>query len=147
MSRLHLGGLVRRSATLAFCGMAALAGTAPASVLAATSSLPAPVPAIADYQLLATGTTPPSESACLAIGRRCFTATAMENSYNLPALYAAGDEGQGETDLGERFDVAVDGEDGEAGEFRLEAGRGVENEDLLVTFEVEFLEDGSHGFR
>ena len=97
MSRLQLGGLARRSATIALCGMAALAGTAPASVLPMTSSLPAPVPAVTDYQLVASGTTPPTESACFAIGRRCFTAAAMENSYNLPALYAAGDEGQGVT--------------------------------------------------
>jgi len=76
--------------------MAALAGTAPASVLP-TSSLPAPVPAVSDYQLVATGLTPPTESDCFAISRRCFTATAMENSYNLPALYAAGNEGQGVT--------------------------------------------------
>jgi subtilase family serine protease len=63
----------------------------------AATRLPAPVPAIADYQLLTASTTPPSEAACLAIGRRCFTATAMQNSYNLPPLYAAGDEGQGMT--------------------------------------------------
>jgi subtilase family serine protease len=77
--------------------MAALAGTAPASVLPMTSSLPAPVPAVSDYQLVASGTTPPTEAHCLAIGRRCFTASAMENSYNLPTLYAAGDLGQGVT--------------------------------------------------
>jgi subtilase family serine protease len=77
--------------------MPALAGAVPASTLATTSSLPIPVPAISDYQLLSTSTTPPAESACLAIGRRCFTAKAMENSYNLPPLYAAGDAGQGVT--------------------------------------------------
>jgi subtilase family serine protease len=97
MSRLQLGGLARRGATIAFCGMAALAGAAPASVLPTTSSFAAPVPAVTDYQLVASSITPPAESACFAIGRRCFTAAAMENSYNLPALYAAGHEGQGAT--------------------------------------------------
>ena len=64
---------------------------------APAASLPVPVPALSDYQLLTSNLAPPTESACLAKGRRCFTAAAMENSYNLPALYAAGDEGQGMT--------------------------------------------------
>jgi subtilase family serine protease len=55
------------------------------------------VPAITDAQLVSGALTPPSEAACFAIGRRCFTASAMQNSYNLPPLYAAGDEGQGVT--------------------------------------------------
>ena len=56
-----------------------------------------PVPAVSDYQLLSSSTTPPTEADCYAIGRRCFTAAAMEASYNLPSLYAGGDEGQGMT--------------------------------------------------
>jgi subtilase family serine protease len=63
----------------------------------AASSLPVPVPAVSDYQFLSASTTPPTEAHCFAIGRRCFTATAMENSYNLLKLYAAGNEGQGVT--------------------------------------------------
>jgi len=57
------------------------------------------VPAVSDYQLLTASTTPPTEAQCFAIGRRCFTATAMQNSYNLPALYGAHgqNEGQGVT--------------------------------------------------
>ena len=97
MSRFQLGRLARHIATVAVCGMPALAVAAPASTLPTTSSLPVPVPAISDYQLLTTSTTPPAESACLAKGRRCFTAAAMENSYNLPPLYAAGNAGQGVT--------------------------------------------------
>src|SRR5919201_176524 len=58
---------------------------------------PGAVLATSNSQLVPAGVPPPSESACLAIGRRCFTATAMENSYNLPPLYAAGDKGQGVT--------------------------------------------------
>jgi subtilase family serine protease len=56
-----------------------------------------PTPAISDYQLLSGDVTPPSEAHCFAIGRRCFTPTSMQNSYNLPPLYALGDEGQGVT--------------------------------------------------
>jgi subtilase family serine protease len=97
MFGLRLGVLTRHIGTVAVCGMASLAGSAPASTLLSTSSLPIPAPVVSDYQLLATGTAPPTESQCFAIGRRCFTASAMEASYNLPPLYALGDEGQGAT--------------------------------------------------
>ena len=59
--------------------------------------LPSPVPSVTDAQLISTDEAPPTAADCFAIGRRCFTASAMENSYNLPPLYAAGDEGQGVT--------------------------------------------------
>jgi subtilase family serine protease len=55
------------------------------------------VPSVTDAQLISADTAPPTEAHCFAIGRRCFTASAMENSYNLPPLYAAGYEGQGVT--------------------------------------------------
>ena len=84
-------------AVLAVCGAAALAGASVVSPGLASSSFPAPVPAVSDYQLLTSSTAPPSEAACFKVGRRCFTASAMENSYNLPPLYAGGNEGQGVT--------------------------------------------------
>ncbi len=84
-------------AVLAVCGAAVLAGAPASSAGRATSSLPAPVPAVSDYQLLTASTTPPTEAQCFAVGRRCFTATAMQNSYDLPPLYAQGNEGQGVT--------------------------------------------------
>ena len=87
----------RPAAVLATCGAAALAVTPAGPIALTAGSLPVPVPAISDYQFLAASTTPPTESACLAIGRRCFTAAAMESSYNLPSLYAAGNKGQGVT--------------------------------------------------
>jgi len=59
--------------------------------------LPAVTPSITDSQLVSASTTPPSEAQCFALGRRCFTASSMQNSYNLGPLYAAGDEGQGVT--------------------------------------------------
>ncbi len=54
-------------------------------------------PTLSDAQLVTSSITPPTEADCFALGRRCFTATSMENSYNLPPLYAAGNEGQGVT--------------------------------------------------
>ena len=86
---------VRRVSVLAVCGAAAfMGGPLGAPVLAA--SLPVPVPTVADYQFLSAGLTPPAESDCFSVGRRCFTPIAMENSYNLLPLYAA-HQGQGVT--------------------------------------------------
>jgi subtilase family serine protease len=92
----------RLLAVLAACGGAAIVGapvaaTTATATLEAAASLPVPVPAVSDFQLMSSNTIPPTEAACFAIGRRCFTATAMENSYNLQPLYAAGNEGQGMT--------------------------------------------------
>jgi subtilase family serine protease len=84
-------------AILAVCGVAAFALVSAGSARPATTRYPAPVPAVSDYQLLSASTTPPSEAACFAVGRRCFTPSSMQNSYDLPPLYAAGDEGQGVT--------------------------------------------------
>jgi subtilase family serine protease len=61
------------------------------------SRLPAPVPAVADYQLLTNSVTPPTESDCNSVGRRCFTPTSMQNSYNVTPLISGGDAGQGVT--------------------------------------------------
>jgi len=98
MLRLQLRRTARSATFLAFCGAVVLGG-APAgfAAQAAAGSVPAPVPAVSDYQLLASGTTPPAETDCYAVHRRCFTPTSMQNSYNLPPLYAAGNEGQGVT--------------------------------------------------
>src|SRR6266446_4001050 len=54
-------------------------------------------PAVAEWQFLSSGTTPPTEAACFARGRRCFNPTAMQNSYNLASVLAAGNQGQGKT--------------------------------------------------
>jgi len=52
-------------------------------------------PAVAEWQFLSSSTTPPSEAACFAVGRRCFTPAAMQNSYNVPPLYAADSRARG----------------------------------------------------
>ena len=54
-------------------------------------------PAVAEWQFLDSSTTPPSEADCFAVGRRCFTPGAMQNSYNVGPLYAAGLTGRGKT--------------------------------------------------
>jgi subtilase family serine protease len=95
LSRIQLR-LTPPIAALALSAAALVGGPAGSAALAG-SSLPTPMPAVSDYQLLSSSTTPPAESACFAIGRRCFTPTSMQNSYNLPPLYQMGDEGQGVT--------------------------------------------------
>jgi len=92
--RLLVAATVVVAVALSAAGLIGLAGGTTAR---AGSGLPAAVPAISDYQLLSGSITPPSEAACFAIGRRCFTATSMQNSYNLGPLYAAGNAGQGMT--------------------------------------------------
>jgi subtilase family serine protease len=93
----HMRKTVRQVVTVSFAGAAAL-GLGPAGAgIAAGGSLPAPVPAVTDYQYLSASTTPPAESDCFSVGRRCFTPTSMQASYNLPPLYAANEAGQGVT--------------------------------------------------
>jgi subtilase family serine protease len=55
------------------------------------------VPAVAEWQLISSGTTPPSETDCFARGYRCFTPAAMRAAYNYPSLFAAGYDGAGRT--------------------------------------------------
>ena len=54
-------------------------------------------PVVAEWQFLSSSPVPPSEAACNSVGRRCFTPQAMQNSYNLASLLAAGNQGQGKT--------------------------------------------------
>jgi subtilase family serine protease len=94
--RKHMRQTVRQVVTLGFAGAAALVlGPAGAGIAAAGN--PVPVPAVTDYQYLSGSTTPPAESDCFSVGRRCFTPTSMQASYNLPPLYAANDDGRGMT--------------------------------------------------
>lgn len=50
-----------------------------------------------DALLVSASTTPPTQAQCFSVGRRCFTPSSMQNSYNLLPLYAMGYEGQGVT--------------------------------------------------
>src|SRR5947209_20253778 len=54
-------------------------------------------PAVSDFQFITASETPPTQAQCASVGRRCFNATAMQNSYNLGPLYGQGLDGQGIT--------------------------------------------------
>lgn len=64
---------------------------------AAVASGPAAYPLASDMQLVSSDLTPPTQARCNAIGRRCFTPTAMHNSYNYASLLADGKDGRGKT--------------------------------------------------
>ena len=68
-------------------------------VLSTTAVAAGPVvnPLVSDWQFLSSGTAPPAQSACNAVGRRCFNPAAMSNSYNYASLLKGGNEGQGKT--------------------------------------------------
>jgi subtilase family serine protease len=87
-----------RSVTVAVVFAALGLGIASAGAQkAAAHRFPTVRPSITDSQLVSNALTPPTEAQCFAIGRRCFTAGAMQSSYNLGPLYAAGNKGQGVT--------------------------------------------------
>src|SRR5207249_1592276 len=52
-------------------------------------------PAVSDFQFITASETPPTQAQCASVGRRCFNATAMQNSYNLGPLYGHGFDGRG----------------------------------------------------
>ena len=58
---------------------------------------PVAQPLVSEWQFLTSSTTPPSQAACNAVGRRCFSPAAMHNAYNYASLLAAGNKGQGKT--------------------------------------------------
>ena len=76
---------------------AAMAVTAGPGTASAAARLPAPKPTISDFQWLTGSQTPPTEANCFSVGRRCFTPTSMQNSYNVSPLLAAGNDGHGVT--------------------------------------------------
>ena len=78
------------------CAVAMPVAAAP-GVASAVATFPAPTPTVSDFLWLTGSQTPPTEANCFSVGRRCFTPTSMQNSYNVSKLYAAGHEGQGVT--------------------------------------------------
>src|SRR5262249_3679051 len=95
---MHMRKTVRQVVTVSFAGAAALGlGPAGAGIATAAASLPAPVPAVTDFQDMSANTPPPADSDCESVGRGCFTPTSMQASYNLPPLYANGNDGHGMT--------------------------------------------------
>jgi subtilase family serine protease len=65
--------------------------------VASTGALPTPHPTVSDYQFISSGTTPPSNADCQAVGRTCFTPQAIQSAYNVGPLYAQGFDGHGVT--------------------------------------------------
>lgn len=85
-----------RRATIAVVGMLTVAfvgaGSAPPAL--------APVlfrPTVSDFQFLSGSEIPPTQAQCNSVGRRCFSPSSLQASYNLGPLYALGDQGQGMT--------------------------------------------------
>jgi subtilase family serine protease len=91
----------RFQAVLACCGLAALvalAGVAAAPAHATARQAVAPIrPTISDWQYLGNSTTPPTQSACNKVNRRCFNPASMSSAYDYASLHAAKNEGQGKT--------------------------------------------------
>src|SRR5437660_8054476 len=67
--------------------------------LSTTAIAASPVvnPLVSDWQYLSSSTTPPSQAACNAVGRRCFNPASMSSAYNYASVLAAGNKGQGKT--------------------------------------------------
>ncbi|HEV2217283.1 MAG TPA: S53 family peptidase [Candidatus Dormibacteraeota bacterium] len=79
---------------VAVLGSSVLALPGPTSVVAAGVVMH---PTVSDYVQVSTSTTPPKESDCFSVGRRCFTPQAIQSAYDVAPLYAAGLDGRGET--------------------------------------------------
>ena len=85
--------VVRRLALLAL-GAALLPAALGTTAVAAG---PVVNPLVSDWQFLGSGTTPPAQAACNAVGRRCFNPAAMSNAYDYATLLAHNKDGRGET--------------------------------------------------
>jgi subtilase family serine protease len=70
---------------------------APVGSATAAAVYPAVHPTVADYLQVSAGTTPPTQDQCSSAGRRCFSPQGIRAAYNLAPLYAAGNDGRGQT--------------------------------------------------
>jgi subtilase family serine protease len=86
--------LVRR---IAAAGAAALSlgGWSGPNLSSAIAAIPKPL--VQDALTISNSLVPPTEAQCNANNRRCFSPAPFQASYDLPALYAAGNKGQGVT--------------------------------------------------
>jgi subtilase family serine protease len=85
---------VRRWAAVSATTALAL-GTSWAPVPIALAAIPRPL--ATDYTQVSSTLAPPSQAACNAIGRRCWTPGPFQNAYNLTPLLTAGNNGHGVT--------------------------------------------------
>jgi subtilase family serine protease len=88
---------VRLRARLATGLAAATLAMSSAAGTVAAATYPAVVPAVSDYQFVTASETPPTEAACFAVGRRCFSPQGFWAAYNLGPLFDAGQDGSGVT--------------------------------------------------
>ena len=91
-----LSALALLVATIALGGAGLQARTSNASGTAARSEA-IPQPWVTDFQFIKTGTKPPTNADCEAVGRTCFTPQAIQSAYNVGPLYARGLDGKGRT--------------------------------------------------
>ncbi|HEX6483734.1 MAG TPA: S53 family peptidase [Ktedonobacteraceae bacterium] len=88
---------LRRFALLALVAVALIAAVSLPAAVSRPAAATVAQPDVSDWQFLSSSGTPPSQAACNAVGRRCFSPEAMHNSYNYASLLAAGHQGQGKT--------------------------------------------------
>src|SRR3989442_15851751 len=96
MARTSVRSVIRRAAVAAaLIFPAALIGVGgpPQAVTSAVTFHPA----VSDFEFITADETPPTQAQCASVNRRCFNATAMQNSYNLGPLYTLGIDGHGIT--------------------------------------------------
>jgi len=88
----------KRSLAVAVVSMIALAALAlvPAGRNAAHAGS-AIHPTVSDYQFITSSETPPTQTQCASVGRRCFSPQAVQAAYDMAPLYAAGLNGTGIT--------------------------------------------------
>jgi subtilase family serine protease len=82
---------------LVVLAVAALAALAGGRSSARPAALPLPRPTVADYVQLTSSETPPTQTQCNLVGRRCFTPQSTRSAYDLNPLYAQNVDGRGIT--------------------------------------------------
>jgi subtilase family serine protease len=94
MRHVFAGGVM----TVALAAVALSTGVATSPTHAGgAEALPAPKPAVSDFQQITTSTTPPTQAQCASVGRRCFSPQAVQSAYHVGPLYQAGFDGRGQT--------------------------------------------------
>ncbi|MFL5869621.1 MAG: S8 family serine peptidase [Solirubrobacterales bacterium] len=87
----------RRIRGMRLISLAIFGGLLAAVALASTAAAVVMRPSVHEYQQVSRSETPPTEAQCFSAGRRCFTPQAIQASYNVLPLYAAGIDGSGFT--------------------------------------------------
>src|SRR5438309_10299067 len=88
--------LIASALALVLTSLAVLAGALTRSG-GAQVAYPVPHPIVSDYEQVSKSETPPTQTQCASVGRRCFAPQAIRASYNLLPLYDGGFDGTGRT--------------------------------------------------